>query len=242
MAKQIKAKAKVKGTRFTKQGLANIAKAAKKQRGSKNHNYNKLKSRDGIKSATQKDRDKYLASERDHEYPAPWFLRPNEIKIGKPKAFQSPKHLYDAIGEYFTWCEDNPWYKSEWKDKGLQKIPVKRVFTWEGLCLRLGVNGEYFRNFIKQLKPDDPELMAYSWVVEWARKIIYTNKFEGASANLYNANLIAYDLGLRKDVAINAQATGTIINVQSQDQAGLIEEVKKRLNEIDEQQQDQLTQ
>jgi hypothetical protein len=232
MAKCVTTKGKKKGPR-TKKGLAAISKAAKKRTGAKNPNFNPFKSRDGITKATKEELEKFAARQRDHEYPKPWFMRPDEVALGKPKAFQSPEHLHLAAQEYFQWCEDHPWHRAEWKDKGLQSIPVKRVFTWEGLCLRLGVGEEYFRNFLKQLKPDDPELENYRWVTENIRKTIYSNKFEGASGGFYNANLISYDLGLRKDIPTSGLGAGITIVVSESHSGKLLEDVKAALNKVD---------
>jgi hypothetical protein len=223
----------VKGSKFSKESLAKHKKNT--PRGKKHHSHAKSKSRAGIKKATKEERqkvlDKLIADTGRprfmHEYPPPY------LGSGRPKAFESPEDMLAAAKEYFEYCEKRPWYKTEWKDKGLQEIPVARVFTWDGLCIRIGVGDEYFRVFFNQLKNDDPQAAGFKRVIEWIRKCIYSNKFEGASSGHYNANLIAYDLGLRKDVPVNVGASGLTINIQSSDQGKLIEDVRLRLAEID---------
>jgi poly(A) polymerase Pap1 len=57
----------------------------------------------------------------------------------------------------------------------------------------LNCNEAYFRQFKASL-PDDE--IDFSTVITDIEKTIYTQKFQGASADLLNANIIARDLGL----------------------------------------------
>lgn len=228
----------VKGSKHTKKSKQKLSKTKK----SSPHPYrSKNKSRDGVKPATKEERRKFVADLesgkikfRDHSYVKPFFLTPEFRAGGKPKAFQTPQDLYDAAMEYFHWAEDNPWHKAEWKDKALQSIPVKRVFTWDALCLRLGVNDEYFRTFRSQLKKEDPDFIAYNGVIGLIERTIYTNKLEGASGGFYNANIIAYDLGMKKDMAPIGSVGGVNITITEAKNGDTLEELKKQLAEIDE--------
>jgi hypothetical protein len=231
----------VKGSKHTKKTKSLLKKTAR--RGSKHHYHNKNKSSTGVKPATKKERAKFVADLeagkikfRDHSYVTPFFLTEEFRKGGKPKAFQTPEDLHAAALDYFNWAEENPWHKAEWKDKGLQSIPVKRVFTWDALCLRLGVNDEYFRTFRSQLKKEDPYYSAYNGVIGWIERTIYTNKLEGASGGFYNSNIIAYDLGMKKDMAPIGSVGGVNITVVEAKHSTTLEELKRLLEQIDNEQ------
>lgn len=115
---------------------------------------------------------------------------------GRKKKWSEPDVLRDACFQYFQWCEDNPLYASEVvKYQGvatLTDVPKMRAMTISGICIFLGITQETWRDYKKQKD--------FSAVIHEAEEIIKTQKFEGASAELLNANIIARDLGLRDNV------------------------------------------
>lgn len=116
-------------------------------------------------------------------------------KHGRDKLFASPELLWEAACEYFQWCSDNPWEKVDFKGKDADevRIPTERPLTINGLCLYLGCNPAYFRNFKGQERGKDKD---FSAVISQIEETIYTQKFEGAAVGAFNANIIARDLGL----------------------------------------------
>lgn len=123
-----------------------------------------------------------------------WKLR---SKHGRKKLFATPDLLWDAACEYFQWCIDNPLQKEEivkYKDH-YEKVNTNllRAFTLHGLCLYLDCNTVYFNQFDVETTENPKD---FSKVITRIRDVIYKQKFEGASANLLNANIIARDLGL----------------------------------------------
>lgn len=121
-----------------------------------------------------------------------WKLR---SKHGRDKLFETPDLLREAAHEYFQWCEDNPLYEEKgFAFQGIvtkEKFPKMRAFTLNGLCLYLGCNEAYFRQFKTNCSED------FSTVINEIEKTIYEQKFTGAAADLLNANIIARDLGLK---------------------------------------------
>jgi hypothetical protein len=115
-------------------------------------------------------------------------------KIGRPLEFSSPKELWTRACDYFQWCDDNPYYELKvFNNKGdvvQAEVPKMRAYTLKELCLHLGVNEAYFRQF------DTKEKQEYSTVITRIRDVIYTQKFTGAAADLLNPNIIARELGL----------------------------------------------
>ncbi len=137
-----------------------------------------------------------------------WKIR---SKHGRDKLFDSASLLWDTACEYFEWCDSNPFMKTEAKvtsnggDGGssveLIEIPVKRPYTMGGLCLYLGCNEAYFRNFKHQ---DTGKLEDFSQVIDQIQKTVYDQKFTGAASGFFNANIIARDLGLADKKEIDA--------------------------------------
>lgn len=120
---------------------------------------------------------------------------------GMNKIFKTPQDLWEAACEYFEWVEANPLW--EYKVAQYQGAPVSmevpkmRAMTISGLCMFLGVNSVYFNQFEARLNLDTEEGKDFSKVIGDIKAVICTQKFEGAAADLLNANIIARDLGLK---------------------------------------------
>lgn len=130
-----------------------------------------------------------------------WKLR---SKHGRDKLFESPDLLLEAAQEYFQWCDENPWIKNDAVKGGdmagvLIKIPTARPYTLSGLCVYIGANESYWRNFKK-----DNKIEGFSAVITHVEEVIRTQKFEGAAVGAFNANIIARDLGLSEKTELNA--------------------------------------
>lgn len=120
-----------------------------------------------------------------------WKLR---AKHGRDKLFETPELLWQAACEYFQWCEENP--LKEIKAFAFQgqidtvELPVMRAMTLSQLCIYLGCNEAYFRQFKSTAEKD------FSTVINEIEQTIYNQKFQGAAGNLLNANIISRELGL----------------------------------------------
>jgi hypothetical protein len=137
---------------------------------------------------------------------------PNGLGVGRPKAFETPDALREAAKEYFEWSIANPLYRAEYKDGGLVSVPLKRIFTWAGFLIRQGASERYFTTFRTNLKKDNPYYSEFFEVIDAIGDVIRTQKFEGAASGFFNANLLAYDLGYKKDVA-QAGASSPTVNI-----------------------------
>lgn len=150
-----------------------------------------------------------------------WKLR---SKHGRDKLFATPELLWEEACNYFEWCDKTPIKTDEVIKSGilagtLIKVPKKRPYTIQGLCIYLGVHSEYFRRFKEEQKDKTDEISKdFCRVVAHIEEIIYQQKFEGAVVGLFNSNIIARDLGLRdkQDLTSNGEqiATPTAIQVQ----------------------------
>jgi len=116
-------------------------------------------------------------------------------KHGRNKLFESSDVLWDACCEYFQWMEDNPIMED--KVNFYQGVaaheprPKMRAMTISGMCLFLDISEDTWANYRK-----DKDFLG---VTNKAERIIYNQKFQGAAADLLNANIIARDLGLKDD-------------------------------------------
>lgn len=137
-----------------------------------------------------------------------WKLRSEH---GRKKIFETPKALLRAAVKYFEWCDENPFYEEDFIRGGekagtIVKMKRKRPYTLHGLSCFLDVNSNYLNEFEKRLiEEKHPELSDFSKVITRIRDIIYDNKFSGAAAGFFNANIIARDLGLADKSKVEVQ-------------------------------------
>lgn len=106
----------------------------------------------------------------------------------KPKSYQ-PDELLDKAKEYSEWCEKNPLYELKVFGTGVRmKVPKMRAMTIQGFCLFANVNPSTWYEYEKQ--------DAYSKIIAHVKQLFYSQKIEGAAAELLNPNIIARELGL----------------------------------------------
>ena len=122
---------------------------------------------------------------------------------GRAATFNTPEEMWEAACEYFQWVEDNP-LKAEklFSHNGAVvrgEYSKMRAMTVEGLCNFIGITSRCWRGY--RDKED------FFPVMDMVDQIIYAQKFEGASADLLNPNIIARDLGLadKKDHTTNGK-------------------------------------
>lgn len=119
-----------------------------------------------------------------------WKLRK---KDGRNRIFASAEDLWNACVEYFEWVEENPIVEHKPTQFQGEQVDVylehKRPMTKESLTIHIGATLETWSQWSK---PDHD----FSEVCSEVNQIIYDNKFSGASIGLFNASIIARDLGL----------------------------------------------
>jgi hypothetical protein len=132
-----------------------------------------------------------------------WKLAKNPI--GTEKAIPSPEHLWEKAQEYFQWCDDNPLHAKDWVGKDAKEVykELMRPYTIGGLATYLGISERGLWNYGNR-----EEYKEYFPIHAHISQIIRTQKFEGAAVGLFNAGIIARDLGLVDKV----QSENTNIN------------------------------
>jgi hypothetical protein len=112
---------------------------------------------------------------------------------GRNPKFDAPDMLEDAIRQYFEWNESNPLFKDNlvtFQGQATHEpLAQMRAMTIHAMCMYIGVTRSTWNEW-KTSRSD------FSDVMTWAEDVIYRQKFEGASADLLNPNIIARDLGL----------------------------------------------
>lgn len=125
-----------------------------------------------------------------------WKLR---SKHGRDKLFKTPELLWEEACEYFQWCEDHPIEAEDNKGtRNVNKVKYNRPFTIKGFCLYCNATEHWYYEFKKALKPNIDKDFLY--ICHKIEDIIYNQKFEGAIIGIYNANIIARDLGLSENI------------------------------------------
>jgi hypothetical protein len=133
-----------------------------------------------------------------------WLARSSH---GATPVFASPDDLWAACVEYFEWVEDNPLY--EMKPFAYQGVVVQeavakmRAMTMMGLCNFLDIGTSTWADY--RSRKD------FSEVVARVERIMRQQKFEGASADLLNPNIIARDLGLADKQQVSGDPDSPIL-------------------------------
>ena len=112
---------------------------------------------------------------------------------GRKPIFATPDDMWDAACEYFEWVSENPLHEVKafnCGEAGIQQeeLPKLRAMTIQGLCFFLDISDDTWANYSKN---ED-----FIVICNGIKRVIFTQKFEGASAGLLNSSIIARELGL----------------------------------------------
>lgn len=131
---------------------------------------------------------------------------------GRKPIFAAPDDLWGAACEYFEWVSENPLEETKaFAYEGmvtLEELPKMRAMTIQGLCFFLDISDETWANYTQ--KQD------FIGICADIKRVIFTQKFEGASAGLLNASIIVRELGLadKQDITTNGESiSAPVINV-----------------------------
>jgi hypothetical protein len=117
-----------------------------------------------------------------------WKLAP---KSGRKLIYQTPEELEADCMEYFEVTSGRTdWNKQNWVGKDGNEVTVKVAtpFTKTGMMIFLGISDDTWENYKKRQE--------FLGIITYVERIIYTQKFEGATTGHYNSSIIARDLGL----------------------------------------------
>ena len=128
-----------------------------------------------------------------------WEWRAENPPVGRPKTF-TPKKLWELACKYFERTRNNHFYKQDFIKGGemagtIVQLKLTRPFTWQGFEDYLNEQGLIARIDDYKLNRDG-RYGAFVDVVRAIDSVIYSQKFERAASGVFNANIIARDLGL----------------------------------------------
>lgn len=159
-----------------------------------------------------------MAFEKGNQF---WKNVPYE-KIGRPPKYKTPNELWEDVKAYFIECDENPMSKQEitTTDKGTfdKEFIYKVPYTWQGLYVFLSVKD------LDHYKTKDE----FSEILSHISNIIYNQKFTGASVNIFNANIIARDLGLADKKDVRTEDTKTDLSNLSEDEILQLSNLQKK--------------
>lgn len=126
---------------------------------------------------------------------------------GRKKAYETPQDLWNAAIDYFQWVEQNPLKAAELvKFQGTYKtakLPVMRAMTEAEFVEHSLIGWSTWDNY----SSGNDSYKDFLEVTTRIKQCIRNQKFQGAAADLLNANIIARDLGLRDSKDITAKVT-----------------------------------
>jgi hypothetical protein len=133
-----------------------------------------------------------------------WKLR---SKHGRDKIFADPQAMWEAACDYFQWCVDNPITQQNWVGKDGDEVERKltRPFTLTALAVYFECDEQTLKNYGTKEEHKD-----FFGVYTRISQIVRTQKFEGAAVGLFNANIIARDLGLSEKSEMTGKDGGPI--------------------------------
>lgn len=132
----------------------------------------------------------------------PWqFKKGNQFwrkrgKHGRDAIVQSEALLAETADEYFSWCVDNPILQRDIRGKDNAQVIIEhpRPFKKHEFARWCGLSEWRLVTDLKA-KSDD-----FSQVVTHIATTIYDQKYDHAVCGMYNAVIIARDLGLSDNV------------------------------------------
>ena len=136
-----------------------------------------------------------------------WELRSSH---GRTPIFHDADELWDAACEYFTWVEDHYFEDDQlFAYQGAvtrETVYKPRPMTLNGMCLFLDISDDTWVNYC-----DKKDFLG---VTARIKKVIYEQKFAGAAAGHFNANIIARDLGLADKAEAPKPSTDLTITIK----------------------------
>jgi hypothetical protein len=118
---------------------------------------------------------------------------------GRPEKYDSPVALWAAAVSYFRWVKDHPIIVEEiipyQGQANTNETKRYRPMTKQALCIHLGITTATWYDW-KARRPDLED------VIDLIESVIWTNKLEGAAANLFNSAVIIREMGLRENMNV----------------------------------------
>jgi len=123
---------------------------------------------------------------------------------GRPREFESPRKLWLAALRYFNWMDTHPQRQDKqfcYQGDIIHDDAIKmNPYTLGELCAFIGIDKRNFDRY--------GDLEDFRPITTAIREIIYGQKFRGAAADIFNANIIARELGLTDKAGVDITSGG----------------------------------
>lgn len=128
-----------------------------------------------------------------------WEYRKKHPPLGRPKKF-TPRSLWEKACEYFERTRNDCFYKQDFIRSGdsagnIVELKQLRPYTWQGFENYLNETGVMYKlddyRYNYEGRYED-----FKGIIRAIDSVIYAQKIEGAAAGVFNANIIARELGL----------------------------------------------
>lgn len=126
-----------------------------------------------------------MAAPKGNQY---WKLA---SRHGRKKIFSTPDILWSEAKKYFDWADSNPIIQKDYRGSKAVAVDLhkRRPYTWKALELFLGIHS--FEDY-----KSNERYKEFTDVIARIDKIIYCQKFDGASVGEFDPRIISRDLGL----------------------------------------------
>ena len=124
------------------------------------------------------------------------------------KNIKTPEQLYKYFEQYKEYCKKNPKKENFWSSRSNKEVSVSREIplTWIG-----------FENYMRKKKiietlqdyefNRDDRYSEYVTIIRAIKNEIYEDKYAGATAGIFQHNIIARDLGLSEKREVEQKLT-----------------------------------
>jgi len=152
--------------------------------------------------------------------------------MGLHKNIESSDRLWELFQEFRDWLKSNPIYKAEFNAKigDLVYIPLERPLTWSRFDCYVRDLG-IIEDLEDYRQNKDKRYSDFEGVITRINRYMYADKFEGASSGIFNANIIARDLGLAEKKETEHSGSMEITTLTEEQRLKRIEELKAKLND-----------
>ena len=145
---------------------------------------------------------------------------------GKKKYIETPQKLYDLFLKYVDDTKSSPKHENVLVHKTgeIHLVPKERPLTWWGFENWLNRKG-VICNLSSYEHNENKSYDEYLPIITRIKREIYEDKYDGATAGLYQHNIIARDLGLVDKKQVSANVKSEISDLTD-------EQLQERLNKL----------
>lgn len=150
-------------------------------------------------------------------------------KTGRPKKIESAEKMWEYACQYFNEVDETPFRKQDFIRGGTSAgtkihLDSNRPYSWAGFetfMIRYGIisNLDHYRANTNDAYSE------FRGIIASIDKVMFDNKFEGATVGVFNASIIARDLQL-------AEITKTEVNAKVKNEVDYSQFSEETLSEI----------